>query len=179
MGCIESSGSLAGSLPSSPILLPSSLPSPPLLPFLFIAVIRFQPPPFGEKAKKRGCDTVAKRPPSRLMDEIPLLSPSFFRLEPASISTRNRRFFRSIPPRLELFFPGKNFCQIGFPYTDIDAPYVGALYRCSAPVPRSPQTSLRSSLRQPFPRPDPANLFHAFFPILFPRPFLHVLICRD
>lgn len=160
MGCIESSGSLAGSLPSSPILLPSSSP---LLPFLFIAVIRFQPPPFGEKAKKRGCDTVAKRPPSRLMDEIPLLSPSFF--EPRSqLETGDSSHLAS-----NYFSPVKIFAR-SVSLIPISTRHMSV--RFTDVRPRSPQTSLRSSLRQPFPRPpDPANLFHAFFPILFPRLF--------
>lgn len=173
MGCIESSGSLAwfasilSYSPSPPPLFP---PSP-----FFIAVIRFQPPPFGEKGekKKRVATPSQNVLPSRLMDEIPLLSLSFFRSE---LDTKPE-VFHSIPG-LKLFFPVKIFARSVslIPCTDIDAPYVGALYRCSALIDANFASLVAASAVSHVRIP---NLFHAFFPILFPRLFSTVLICRN
>lgn len=170
MGCIESSGSLAcfasilSYSPSPPPLFP---PSP-----FFIAVIRFQPPPFGEKGekKKRVATPSQNVLPSRLMDEIPLLSLSFFRSE---LDTKPEVFFHSIPG-LKLFFPVKIFARSVslIPCTDIDAPYVGALYRCSALIDANFASLVAASAVSHVRIP---NLFHAFFPILFPRLVLHCI----
>lgn len=150
------------SFPPSPL----SPPSP-----FFIAVIRFQPPPFGEKGekKKRVATPSQNVLPSRLMDEIPLLSLSFFRSE---LDTKPE-VFHSIPG-LKLFFPVKIFARSVslIPCTDIDAPYVGALYRCSALIDANFASLVAASAVSHVRIP---NLFHAFFPILFPRLVLHCI----
>lgn len=173
MGCIESSGSLAW---FASILSYSPSPPPlfPPLPILYRGNSLPASPIRRKGRKKKRVATPSQNVlPSRLMDEIPLLSLSFFRSE---LDTKPE-VFHSIPG-LKLFFPVKIFARSVslIPCTDIDAPYVGALYRCSALIDANFASLVAASAVSHVRIP---NLFHAFFPILFPRLFSTVLICRN
>lgn len=122
------------------------------------------------RKKKRVATPSQNVLPSRLMDEIPLLSLSFFRSE---LDTKPE-VFHSILGLLKLFFPVKIFARSVslIPCTDIDAPYVGALYRCSALIDANFASLVAASAVSHVRIP---NLFHAFFPILFPRLVLHCI----
>lgn len=169
MGCIESSGSLAW---FASILSYSPSPPPlfPPLPILYRGNSLPASPIRRKGRKKKRVATPSQNVlPSRLMDEIPLLSLSFFRSE---LDTKPE-VFHSIPG-LKLFFPVKIFARSVslIPCTDIDAPYVGALYRCSALIDANFASLVAASAVSHVRIP---NLFHAFFPILFPRLVLHCI----
>lgn len=170
MGCIESSGSLAWF--ASILSYSPPFPSFPSSSF-FIAVIRFQPPPFGERDEKKGLRH-RRKTSSLAPDGWDSTSFSLFLPFRARLETGNFPF----DPCPQIIFPSENFCQIGLPYTVYR--YRRAICRCALQMFGPDRRKLRfarccvsrSHVRIP-------NLFHAFFPILFPCLFSTVLIYRD
>lgn len=145
MGCIESSGSLAcfasilSYSPSPPPLFP---PSP-----FFIAVIRFQPPPFGEKGeKKKGLRHRRKTSSPRAWW---MRFHFFLSLSSVPSSTRNRRF--SIRSLASNYFSRWKFLPDRSPLYRVPISTRHMSVRFTDVRPWSTQTSLRSLLRQPFP----------------------------